>query len=63
MHKDSNATHSTMAPASKIPPQLLSLWNKELARLHQTLTTKDLSEQDRAWVKAQIEQLHSKIFD
>jgi hypothetical protein len=45
----------------KATPQLIQLWNKELERLHRTLASKELTDEDRKWVREQIVSLHKKL--
>lgn len=47
---------------TKITPQLMNLWNKELERLHKTLTSQHINDGDREWVKERIKVLHGLVF-
>lgn len=46
---------------TKITPQLLTLWNKELERLHKMLKEAP-DDATKEWSKSQITRLHKMVF-
>lgn len=62
MARDKDDKDLPKITVTKLTPQLMSLWNKELERLHKALIAAETAPEDKEWVKKQIEQLHSKVF-
>jgi hypothetical protein len=47
---------------TKINDKLISLWDKELTRLHKTLTDPNTNEETKKFAQEQIVKLHGMIF-
>ncbi len=61
--KDDKNDEKPVMIVQKITPQIIGAMNKELDRLHKTLTSPNLDIEDKHWVKDRIKEIHSVMFN